>query len=237
MSIKYREIYNDVKKQIENGLLQPNQKIDDELTLCKKYNCSRMTIKKALDLLVQEGLLFRKRGLGSFVLNSTVASQKIILSERELTGLTKLSNDKVTSKILDFRLIFADENQAASLNMKPNAPLYSIWRLRFIKNVPYVLEKTYMNPSVTPGITEDILNHSIYNYIEKELNLRIGAAKKTMRACISNETDQKYLKLKEYEPVLEVEQIAYLDNGVPFEYSFSRHRYDKFEFTTYSLRI
>lgn len=237
MSIKYREIYNDVKNQIENGLLQPNQKIDDELTLCKKYKCSRMTIKKALDLLVQEGLLFRKRGLGSFVLNSTVASQKIVLSERELTGLTKLSQDKVTSKVLDFRLIFADETHAACLNMKPNDPLYSIWRLRSIKSVPYVLEKTYMNPAVIPGITEDILNHSIYNYIEKELNLRIGAAKKTMRACISNKTDQEYLKLKEYEPVLEVEQIAYLDNGIPFEYSFSRHRYDKFEFTTYSLRI
>lgn len=237
MDLKYREIYNDVKQKIENGTYKSNQKIEDEITLTKKYNCSRMTIKKALDLLVQEGLLFRKRGLGSIVMKPTNNNHKIILSERELTGLTKLSNNKVTSKILDFHLIFADSIAAQSLNMKENDPLYSIWRLRYINNEPYVLEKTYMNPAVIPGINNDILNKSIYNYIEKDLKLRIGAAKKTMRACKSDENDHKYLLLKENEPILEVEQIAYLDNGIPFEYSFSRHRYDKFEFTTYSLRI
>lgn len=238
MSTKYKEIYNDIKSQIEEGMLSPNQKIQDEITLSKKYKCSRMTIKKALDILVQEGLLFRKRGMGSFVMSSADSKHKLILSERELTGLTKqLSNTSVTSKILDFRLIFADEKIAKYLNMKANDPLYSIWRLRFVKDMPYVLEKTYMNPSIIPGITPDILNQSIYNYIEQDLGLRIGAAKKNLRACPSNEEDQKYLGLHNNEPVLEVEQIAYLDNGIPFEYSFSRHRYDKFEFTTYSLRI
>lgn len=238
MSTKYRDIYNDIKKQIEDGSLSSNSKIPDEISLSKKYKCSRMTIKKALDLLVQEGLLFRKRGLGSFVMSSADNKHKLILSERELTGLTKqLSNMKITSKVLDFHLVFADEKTARYLNIKPNDPLYSIWRLRFVQDTPYVLEKTYMNPAIIPGITPDILNKSIYNYIEKDLGLRIGAAKKNLRACPSTEDDQKYLELKDREPVLEVEQIAYLDNGVPFEYSFSRHRYDKFEFTTYSLRI
>lgn len=237
MSTKYREIYNIFKEEIENGTLKPNQKISDELTLCKKFNCSRMTIKKALDILVQEGLLFRKRGIGSFVMNSTNTHQRITLSERELTGLTKSAKNSVTSKILVFKLIFANETIANFLNMKPNEPLYSIYRLRYINNDPCVLEQTYMNPALIPGINEDILHSSIYNYIEKDLKLRIGSAKKITRACISNETDHKYLLLEKEEPVLEIEQIAYLDNGIPFEYSFSRHRYDKFEFTTYSLRI
>lgn len=236
MEIKYKAIHQEMRKRIVEGSYPVNQQIPDELTLCKEFACSRMTMKKALDLLVQEGLLYRKRGQGSFVMGIGTTSKRILLPERELLGLTKSTKYDITSEILQFELQFADETIAEILNIHPNDPIYHILRLRLIKQKPYVLERTYMNTTLIPGLTLDILKGSIYNYIENTLGYRIASAKKITRADISNELDHQKLKLKEKEPVLEIEQVAYLDNGVPFEYSFSRHRYDLFEFTSYAVR-
>lgn len=236
MEVKYKSIYEEIKEKINTGEYPTNFKIPDEITLCKEFNCSRMTMKKALDLLVSEGMLFRKRGQGSFVMGQSIKSKRILIPERELSGLTRNTKGRLNSKILEFQLLFANEEIAEILNIKPNDPIYHILRLRLIDNKPYVLERTYMSTALIPGINLNILNGSIYEYIESKLGYRIASAQKTTRACISDEIDQRELKLKEFEPVLEIEQVAYLDNGVPFEYSFSRHRYDLFEFTSFSVR-
>ncbi|UNT92476.1 GntR family transcriptional regulator [Allobaculum sp. Allo2] len=187
-------------------------------------------------MLVMEGLIYRKQGQGSFVLSSKINRPEVEIQERELVGFTKATNGEGTSKVLRFQLMFATEKIAKALNIHVNDPVYDICRVRLLNDRPYVIEQTYMSPAVIPGLTLDILNHSIYSYIENDLGLRIGAAQKTTSADISNETDHKELGLSEVEPVLVVEQIAFLDNGVPFEYSISRHRYDLFRFSVYSIR-
>ena len=236
MDVKYKTIYDSIKNKVLNKEYPANSKIPDEISLCKEYNCSRMTMKKALDLLVQEGLLYRKRGQGSFVMSSNNTKGQIIIQERELQGLTKSSHGKVTSKTLEFKLEFANEEIAKNLNINVDDPVYNIFRLHLIDNKPYVLERTYMPTSLIPGITLEVLSNSVYDYIENILNLKIASANKTTKADMSNELDHKYLNLKDIEPVLEIDQIAYLDNGVPFEYSISRHRYDLFAFNIFSVR-
>lgn len=236
MDVKYKIIYNSIREKIINKEYMPNAKIPDEISLCKEYNCSRMTMKKALDLLVQEGMLYRKRGQGSFVMSSNNDKGQIIIQERELSGFTKASKGNASAEILEFKLEFASEKIANKLNINVDDPIYNIFRLRLVNNKPYVLERTYMPTSLIPGINLDILSHSVYDYIENTLNLKIASANKTTRADISNEIDHKYLNLKDIEPVLEIDEIAYLDNGIPFEYSISRHRYDLFAFNIYAIR-
>ena len=144
MDVKYKTIYDSIKDKILNKEYPANSKIPDEISLCKEYNCSRMTMKKALDLLVQEGLLYRKRGQGSFVMSSNNSKGQIIVPERELQGFTKSSQGNVTSKILEFKLEFANEEIANNLNINVDDPIYNIFRLRLVNNKPYVLERTYM---------------------------------------------------------------------------------------------
>ena len=69
------------------------------------------------------------------------------------------------------------------------------------------------------------------------MDLKISSANKVIRADKSTDIDKKYLNLHDNDPILEVEQIAYLNNGRAFEYSISRHRYDKFQFTSFSVRM
>lgn len=235
-NFKYMDIYKDIRKKIDNQIYTTGEKLPDEFTLCEQFNCSRMTIKKALDLLVQEGIIYRKRGQGTFVMSQETESGTINIQERELHGLTKASHGKTTSKIISFKVEFAGDEIAKKLDIKNSDPIYEIIRLRLINNKPYVIEKTYMSTSLIPGITEDVLLGSIYQYIENTLHYKIASAKKTARAAISNDLDHQYLNLTNIEPVLEIEQVAYLDNGTPFEYSFSRHRYDVFEFSSFSIR-
>lgn len=234
---KYKKIYEAIKTNINNDFYKKTEnQIPDELTLCNEFNCSRMTIKKALDLLVQEGLIYRKRGHGSFVLEKTLTHRRINLSDEKLNGLTKSTKGKATSIVLEFNLIFSDSTISSILNIEENTPIYEISRLRLLDNEPYVLEKTYMSSNLITGLNKDILKNSIYDYIENTLNLKISSAKKIIRADTSNDYDITHLKLKKYDPVLEIEQIAYLNNGIPFEYSICRHRYDVFEFTSFSVR-
>ena len=87
-----------------------------------------------------------------------------------------------------------------------------------------------------PGIKNDILMNSIYNYIEKKLKLKIKSAHRIIRAILPNELEQEWLKIENNFPILEVEQVGFLDNGQPFEYSKAHHRSDKIEFRTVSIK-
>jgi GntR family transcriptional regulator len=193
-------------------------------------------MKKALDILVMEGLLLRKRGHGTFIIQSAMQESKVnVISEINI-GLSNLVQDKtVTSKVILFEIQFPSEEVAANLMIDKDAPVYHIIRLRNVNDEPYVIEETYMPSQLIPGINEQVLQSSIYNHINRTLELKIGGAHRKVRAAKSNELDQEYLDCKVDDPILEVEQIAFLQTGVPFEYSFSRHRYDKFVFSSVTV--
>jgi GntR family transcriptional regulator len=89
---------------------------------------------------------------------------------------------------------------------------------------------------LVPGIKKDILLKSIYNYIEKDIKLKIKSAHRIIRAILPSELEQEWLKINDNFPILEVEQVGFLDNGQPFEYSKSHHRSDKIEFRTVSIK-
>lgn len=237
MKTKYKKIYEDMREKIETGQYQVGDQLPDEMSVCRQYSCSRMTVKKAYDMLVMEGYIYRKQGQGSFVqLRSLKHKPEFKLEERELLGFTRASKGKGQSKILHFGLMFATPEIAKHLNIRVNDPVYDICRVRMIEDRPYVIEQTYISPNVIPGITKSVLQGSIYDYIETTLGSRIGASQRTTFADVSTEQDQQELGLQPVEPVLVVEQVAFLDNGTPFEYSFSRHRYDLFRFSVYSIR-
>ena len=80
---------------------------------------------------------------------------------------------------------------------------------------------------IIPGISEEILHKSVYNYIEQDLGKQIGSAYRVIRADVPDQYDLQYLEATEKTPILEVEQIVSLSDGTPFEHSKNRHRYDR----------
>ena len=101
---------------------------------------------------------------------------------------------------------------------------------------PIVIEYMIMSISLIQGINEEVLENSIYSYIENNLKFKIQSAHRTIRAVKSTELERKHLKISDDLPILEVEQVAFLSDGQPFEYSISHHRADKTAFSAISIR-
>ncbi|ASW42406.1 GntR family transcriptional regulator [Clostridium isatidis] len=234
---KYNEIANYIKNKIISGEYKANDKLPFEKEMCEKFNASKMTVKKALDLLVLEGLIVKRRGSGTFVKDISEEQIEDLTIKNQFTGLTA-SNEghKVESLILDFKIISADEIIAQNLKIEKEDFVYLIHRVRYIDEEPTVIEKTYMPLYLFPNIKKSDVEGSIYSYIEDKMEYKIQSSHSTVRARKSEQLDREYLKLKIDEPIIEVERIGYLDNGKVFEYSFSRHRYDKFEFKAIIVR-
>ena len=172
---KYESISNEIRRRVKNGYYPTDQPIPDELSLTKEFGCSRMTMKRALDILVAEGLLYRKRGHGTFIIQSAANEEKINVISEETLGLSNLlKHSKVTSRTIVFEVQFPDEKVAAQLGIDRDTPVYHIIRLRLVDDEPFVTEQTYMPVAVIPGITEEVLQASIYNQIHETLRLKIG---------------------------------------------------------------
>lgn len=234
---KYKEIAEDIRRGILEGKYNPNEQLPLEKEMCQQYNVSRITIKKAVDELVDEGLVIKRRGAGTFVKAFDNSDVEGFSMSKQFSGFTESNkNKKVESKILKFEVIHPSEEIATKLKMTCDDFVYYIVRVRYADDEALVIEYTYMPIGVIPGIKNDVLQRSIYGYIENDLKLKIKSAHKTIRAILPDKLEMENLAIDAGVPVLEVEQIGFLDNGQPFEYSISHHRGDKIEFKSISFK-
>lgn len=235
--LKYEQIALDIQCKINSGEYLPNDQLPLEKEMCDYYNVSRITIKKAMDELVMNGSVIKRRGAGTFVKDVDYDEITDISTSRQFTGFTdNHRGEEITSKLLEFKVVNPSEEIAHKLKMEKDDFVYYICRVRYANNEPHVIEYTYMPIDVISGIKKDILSGSIYKYIEEKLKLKIKSAHRTVRAILPDSLEEEELDIDEKFPLLEVEQIAFLDNGQPFEYSKSHHRSDKFEFKSISIR-
>lgn len=235
--LKYEKIALDLQSKISNGEYRSNDQLPLEKEMCEEYGVSRITIKKAMDKLVMSGLVIKRRGSGTFVKDIDNNEMKDVSTSKQFSGFSETFKDKETiTKIIEFNVINPTEEIANKLKISTDNFVYCICRARYANNEPYVIEYTYMPIDLIKGINREILTSSIYRHIEDTLKLKIKSAHRTIRAIVPTELEQEYLEISQYHPILEVEQLAFLDKGHPFEYSKSRHRSDKFEFKSISVR-
>lgn len=231
---QYQSIANDIRNQIIRGDYQQGDQLPIQTELATQYATSRVTIQKALDLLQIEGVIYGKKGVGTFVTEQFSLYDNAV---QDYMGLTKhyAQFGTIESKLISFEVRFPDETEQLKLRIDKNDSVYDIIRLRMLDGTPLMLEYTIMPICVIPGINKRILKSSIYSHITKQLGLTIGPSVRRIRADKSDAYDQKYIDCASTDPVLEVDQVVYLDNGTPFEYSQTRHRYDKGDFTATNL--
>ncbi|WP_214778508.1 GntR family transcriptional regulator [Exiguobacterium sp. s22] len=233
---KYETIADEIRKRIIEHVYPLEHALPDEIHLAQEFGVSRMTMKRALEILVMEGLIYRKRGKGTFILQSSFQKDRINVISKETRGLTQVIGDRsLRSEVLNFEVKFPSQEVANHLMIELTEPVYEIRRVRYVDDEPYVIELTYMVANLITGITREILEKSVYAYIQEELGYTITSSHKVIRADKPDEYDQAYLKNDVTEPIIEVEQVVYLSNGKPFEYSFARHRYDKFVFSSVNI--
>ena len=230
---KYLAIAKDIREKIYNKIYGQGMKLPYEYELCEEYKCNKQTMKKALEILVSEGLIIRRRGAGTFVKNTVADGDTPELTYGHyIKGFTKHfgSLGKIETKVIDFKVIPADEEVSSKLKIKKGDFVYYIERIRFVNKVAHVIEIMYMPIAVITNLRMEDVEGSIYNYIEEILQKKIQGSNQLIKAYPSTKYDQKHLLLKETEPVVEVEKVAFLTTGAPFEFSKLRFHYRHFSF-------
>ncbi|PRR82084.1 GntR family transcriptional regulator [Clostridium vincentii] len=227
---KYKVVYNDIKKKIQTQVYKTNEKIPDGNSLAQEFSYSKLTITKALDLLVQEGLLIRRQGSGTYV-KENLSPIATIQLEHFCGYSKKFGKEHIKSTVIEFSVITPDKEIAENLNITDDF-VYKIIRLRTIDNLPKVIEETYMPLYVIPGLKKKHIEDSIYDYITKELGHKIQSAHISIKGDKANIRDIQYLNLTENDFIMEVEKISFLENGKIFEYSKTHHCYEDFKFNT-----
>lgn len=227
---KYAYIANELRKQILSGDYVPNQQLPLEKELCEMFEVSKMTMKKALDILVSEGLIIKRRGYGTFVKDLSQEEIRRLMMSRQFMGTTALyEQGAVRSKVLNFSVDNATQEVSEKLNISLESFVYNIHRVRLINGKPLAIEQTYMPIDVIPGLKLEHINASIYDYIESTLNANIQSAHRKITFNKSTDFEAEHLGLEKGDPIALVEQTGYLNTGELFEYSISTHRYDEFE--------
>lgn len=234
-NLVYRKVIHDLKKQIKKYKF-PNMKLPDERTLSDKYDVSRSSIKRALKILAEQGIIFKKRGSGTFVNPLYMKSQTIFHYEGSNLGITdSMQSDGTVPgiKLLSFKVIPADKDIQQDLFLKPGDFVYEIKRLRLFNNNPFMIETGYIPIRIVPELSREIVSNSIFNYLQKEMNKTVSRSFMSIMAEPSTKRDQKYLSLKSNEPVGIMEGIFFLDDGTPFEVSNMRLHYKYLKYNTF----
>ncbi|HEM3181689.1 GntR family transcriptional regulator [Streptococcus suis] len=226
---KYNVIANDVRRKILDGIYKANDQLPFEKDLCEVYEVSKMTVKKALDILVAEGLIIKRRGAGTFVKDLSVEDmEKMVVGSQMIGTSAYYPTRTVTSKVLHFEIIAASEKVANKLNIPIGSFVYDIERVRILDGSPLVMENTFMPVSVIPDLRLKNVEESIYEYIQDSLGMKIQSVHRNITVRKASDAEVQHLELEQGDPVGIVEQIGFLSNGTTFEYSISTHRYDTF---------
>lgn len=226
----YYQLEEIIKDLIEKGELKPGDSLPAEREYAEQFQISRMTVRQALNELVNDGYLYRVKGKGTFV-----AERKPKI-EQALQGLTSFTEDmkargmKPGSQLLQFEIIQATSLIANQLGIQEYGPVYEMKRIRLADNEPMALETNYISTNFIKGLTEKIVNQSLYSYIEKQLNLKIDYASQVIESSVANELEAEYLNILPGAPIMLIQRNTFLKDGTPVEFVKSTYRADRYKF-------
>lgn len=234
--VKYTTLYGTLKQQIEEGTLKPGAKLPSEKDFMENHGVSRDTVRKALQLLVENGYIAKVKGKGSFVIETARFDFPVagLISFKEMSQ--RMGFEGYVTHVLELSLGNASERIQRLLGVQQNAKVWRIHRVREVHGVRVILDKDYFLQDIVPHLDRQVCSESIYEYLEKDLGLKIGVAKKEIVMEWATEQDRKQLDLGEYAMVAVVNTLVYLQNGTLFQYTQSRHRPDKFRFVDVARR-
>lgn len=221
---KYARIIKIINARIADQTYKPGELLPKQEELASELSVSRMTVKRAMDILAEDGVVIPQRGIGTIVRKQPgrPAGQ---LPVNAYEGLSKDLGVPVTSKVLYFDIHFPDPKVQEALELEANDPVYEIKRLRIVNGQPYGLEHTFLTMKIIPNLDKDALLGSFYTFLKEERGLKVGSQYRMISAEKAGDDDVEYLGSEPNEPVLQVEQTTYLEDGRPFDMSIDHHPY------------
>ncbi|RDW17152.1 trehalose operon repressor [Oceanobacillus arenosus] len=236
MQKKYLTIYHDLLNKIQANAWEETAMLPSENELSILYATSRETIRKALNLLAQNGYIQKVHGKGSVIINRNKFSFPVsgIVSFRELADKLDLSSKTYVENLVRLESGNSFED---TLEVDKGEPIWHVARVREMSGERIILDKDYFNENYIPLLSKEICEHSIYEYIETKLELVIGFAQKEIIVEEPTAEDRDLLDLEGFSNIVVIKSLVYLEDTRLFQYNESRHRPDKFRFVDFARRV
>jgi GntR family transcriptional regulator len=220
----YQQLERSLREAIDKRVLSPDDALPAERELAQDLAVSRITVRKALDGLVTEGLLVRRRGAGSFVCARI---------EKNFAKLTSFSEDmrargrSPSSVSLEQSEGTVTPEEALTMRLSPGTPVFRIHRIRYADDAPMALEYCTIEASALHSLK--MVDTSLYGALEKTGHRPVRALQR-LRAVLLTAEQATLLKSREGEAGLMVERVGFLSNGRAIEFSQSYYRGDTYDF-------
>jgi GntR family transcriptional regulator len=226
----YKQIKEYILRQIETGAFVQGDRIPSERALSETLQVSRLTVKKAVDELVQAGHLSVQIGKGTYV-----SQRKFDLQLETLTSFTEEMTRRgqhPSSRVLSAGIVPASPPDARVLLIPPGEPIVSIVRLRLADDVPMAIERSHIVASYCPSILEDhdFSRASLYEVLQRDYGVWLVRAEQSIEARRSTPDEARLLEISPDDPILEMTRVSYDTSGERVEYTRSAYCSSRYKF-------
>ena len=215
----YVQVKQALEGQIDPAGWRPGDRIPSEPELCRVFGVSRPVVRQALLELSHEGLLIRKKGLGTFVAEPRITTRSLVHSlvgffqEMDAKGLTPMTD------VLEQTMLPAGGRVGAQLQVEPATPVIKVTRLRYVESEPVVLVTSYLPYDLCPDLLNaDLRRQSLYAFLQEAYDLTLAGGRRVIEAVLAGEQDAARLRVPAGSPLLRLESVSVLADGRPMEY-------------------
>ena len=229
---KYYILKKVLEEKIENEEFPADEPIPSERELMEMYQVSRITVRKAVDELVNEGYLHKIQGKGTYVKTDERSSN--------LFAITSCTEDvvrmgmKPTKKVRVAELVYANAKRAKALEITQEERVFMLGRILFADQEPLNYTVTFLPEKLFPGIDRHSFDReSLYQVLQEEYGVRLTKARRTIEAILARDEVAEYLDIEEGSPIILFRCVTYgIVNGkeIPVENFKCYYRTDKFKF-------
>ena len=215
-----------LRKQIESGKFAPEEKLPSENELAKKFDVSRVTIRRALQSLENESMIYRCQGLGSFVSDERASHNLVRLTDFN-EDMAKAGLD-ASSKVIAFQSVDAPDWLEEILDVEPGTKVIRIDRRRLGDGEPIAFDSTWLPILYGQLMDKDALQQStIYKQLEAEYDIPVIRGCYRMSAELADEKLSNHLDVPENSALFLIDRISYTIGEKPVYYQKRYYRNDK----------
>ena len=225
----YYKIKQDILNQIGDHALGAGDLLPSEAQLSAQYNVSRITVRHAINDLIQQGVLFSLRGKGTFVAHAPI---------REMSGFRSFSEDIIakwlrpSSRVLRLTQAPASAEVAAHLHIQPGEPVHQLERIRLADDQPVAIETAYLPVSLFPNLNHFDFSGSLYTVLREQYGVHPAWADAEIQAITATPEVAQALGMHAGEPVLIAHRLTYTEAFHVVEYVVSVYCGSRFTFYT-----
>ncbi|MDR3070056.1 MAG: GntR family transcriptional regulator [Propionibacteriaceae bacterium] len=222
----YMQLEELLRAEIVSGEYTANQMIPSEVELSRRFGISRMTARAVVTQLVQEGLLHRVQGKGTFVVEPKIEAKSLayqgIREQLESMGYS------IDTKLLEFKTIPADVQLARVFSVPRDEPLLFVKRLRSVEGTPISLHTSYMPQALCPSVNQErLIDEQLCVILAQDYNLTASSVVETLESSQASTSEAKHLGVERRFPLLLLTDTYRAGSGRIFEHTKVLFRGDK----------